>query len=325
MFRHLQPGFNIRKPAIVKIYYGLEDYKAVKNPVVTTGTFDGVHLGHLKLINRLKEIASGIGGETVLITFSPHPRLVLFPEDNNLRLLSTIEEKIQLLSDSGINHLVILPFTKDFSRLSSAEYVRDILVNKIGTKKLVIGYNHQFGRNRVGSFEHLKEFGYTYGFEVEEISALDVDNVNISSTKIREALLKGDMQTAKAYLGYDYTLSGMVVQSNKIGTSLGFPTANIIPSDRFKLTPADGVYAVKVRVSGNEYGGMMNIGVKPTLNIQNKRTLEVNIFDFGQNIYDQNITVVFKSKIREEKKFANLDELKQQLEADKMKSLDILG
>lgn len=309
----------------MRIYYGLDEFRPVKNPVVTTGTFDGVHIGHKKIINRFKEIAANINGETVLLTFSPHPRLVLFPEDNNLRMLNTMEEKSELLSAAGVHHLIIHPFTREFSRLSSAEYVRNILVNKIGTKKLVIGYNHQFGRNREGSFEHLKEFGFTYGFDVEEISAIDVDNVKISSTKIREALLKGDIETSARYLGYDYPLSGIVVHSSKIGHSIGFPTANIIVSDRLKLIPADGVYAVNVFFAGKEYKGMMNIGVKPTLNSSNKRTLEIHIFDFNQDIYDCELKVTFKSKLRDEIKFSGLEELKKQLELDKIKSLEILS
>lgn len=309
----------------MKIYYGLEEFKSAKNPVVTTGTFDGVHLGHKKIINRLREIASGIQGETIILTFSPHPRLVLFPDDNNLKLLNTPEEKAALLSAAGVDHLIIHPFTREFSRLSSAEYVRDILVNKIGTKKLVIGYNHQFGRNREGSLENLKEFGFTYGFEVEEVPALILDNVKISSTKIREAIQQGDMTAASRYLGYDYPFSGVVVHSNKIGHSIGFPTANLVSSDRFKLIPADGVYAVKVFFSGEEYKGMMNIGVKPTVNNQNKRSIEVHIFDFNEDIYDKELKVVFKKKLRDEIKFSGLEELKKQLEADKIRSIELLN
>lgn len=309
---------------IVKTYYGPEEYKTVKNPVVTTGTFDGVHLGHRKIIARMKEIAVSIGGETVLLTFSPHPRLVLFPEDNNLRLLNTPEEKTELLEKEGIDHLVILPFTREFSRLSSAEYVRDILVNSLGTKKLIVGYNHQFGRNREGSLEHMKEFGYTYGFEVEEISALVIDGIKVSSTKIRECLQQGDIETAARYSGYDYPLSGMVVHSEKIGQSIGFPTANIVPSDRLKQVPGEGVYAVKVIFSGTTYNGMLNIGTKPTVNTNNKRSIEVHIFDFNQEIYGRELKVIFKKKLRDEKKFASLDELKKQLESDKQKSVEIL-
>lgn len=309
----------------MKIYYGLEEFKSAKNPVVTTGTFDGVHLGHKKIINRLKEIADGIKGETVILTFSPHPRLVLFPEDNNLKLLNTPEEKAALLSAAGVDHLIIHPFTKEFSRLSSAEYVRDILVNRIGTKRLVTGYNHQFGRNREGSLENLKEFGFTYGFEVEEVSALILDSIKVSSTKIREALLQGDVTTASRYLGYDYPLSGIVVHSSKIGHTIGFPTANIVPPDRFKLIPADGVYAVKAYFSGKEYNGMMNIGVRPTLDYQARRTIEIHIFDFNQDIYDRELKVAFKRKLRDEIKFASLEELKSQLEIDKIRSLELLA
>ena len=308
----------------MKIYFGLEEFKTIDKAVVTIGTFDGVHLGHKKIISRLKGIAAGENGETVILTFSPHPRLVLFPEDNNLKIINTQEEKIELLDAAGIHHLIIHPFTKEFSRLSSLEYVRDILVNKIGTKKLVIGYNHLFGRNREGTFEHLKEFGFTYGFEVEELPALDVDNVEVSSTKIRKALLAEDIETANRYLGYDYPLSGTVVHGSKMGHSIGFPTANIIPTDRYKLIPSDGVYAVYAFFAGKEYKAMMNIGVKPTVNNQNKRSIEAHLFDFNEEIYDKILKVAFKKKLREEKKFDSVEGLKKQLEIDKKNSLEVL-
>ena len=304
----------------MNIYYSIDDFKNVKNPVVTTGTFDGVHLGHQKIISRLKNVAANENGETVLLTFFPHPRMVLFPEDNDLKLLSNQAEKIELLEKYGIDHLIILPFTKEFSRLTSIEFIRNILVNKIKIKKLVIGYNHHFGRNREGSFEHLKEYGPLYGFDVEEISAHDIEQVEISSTKIRSALQTGDVATATKYLGHQYTLSGTVVGGKKLGKTIGYPTANISVEDKFKLIPADGVYAVKVKHNGTTYNGMLNIGNNPTVDGK-CRSVEVNIFNFDKDIYGTELTIYFIEYLRTEVKFANLDELKKQLAADKEKAI----
>lgn len=315
----------------MKVYTDIKDFEKarlsepfIKNPIVTTGTFDGVHLGHQKIITRLKEIAKKDAGETVLLTFYPHPRMVLFPDDNELKLLNTQEEKIHLLRSFGVNHLIIHPFTKDFSRLTSVEFVRNILVNSIGTKKLVIGYNHHFGRNREGSFEHLKEYSSLYGFDVEEIPAKDIDNIEISSTKIRKALLTGDIQTANEYLGHPYEINGTVVEGNKLGRTIGYPTANIQIKNNYKLIPADGVYSVLVNFNNTTYQGMMNIGNNPT--IPNKgRSIEVNIFNFEKEIYGQSIRVLFINRLRDEKKFNGLEELKKQLELDKLNSLSLLN
>jgi riboflavin kinase/FMN adenylyltransferase len=307
----------------LKVYSDIIDFKDVKNPVVTTGTFDGVHLGHQKIINRLKDVAREENGETVLITFYPHPRMVLFPEDNDLKLINTQEEKIELLEQYGIDHLIIIPFTKEFSRLTSVEFVRNILVNQIRTKRLVIGYNHHFGRNREGSFEHLKEYGPLYGFEVEEIPAKDIDSIEISSTKIRNALQTGDVKTAASYLGHEFSLTGRVVDGKKIGRQIGYPTANIFVEDKYKIIPEDGVYAVKVRHDNRMYGGMLNIGNNPTVNGKHK-TIEVNIFDFNKEIYEENATIYFIERLRDEVKFNGLEELTEQLAIDKINSLKIL-
>jgi riboflavin kinase / FMN adenylyltransferase len=307
----------------LRVYKGIESYKKVKNPVVTTGTFDGVHLGHQKIISRLKEIARKEDGEVVLLTFHPHPRMVLFPDDNELHLLSSLDEKIHLLEQLGVEHLVIIPFTKEFSRLSSMEFVRNILVNTIGTRKLVIGYNHHFGRNREGSFEHLKEYGPLYGFDVEEIPALDVDDVEVSSTKIRKALEIGEIEVANSYLGYPYLLTGTVVEGRKLGRTLGYPTANIEVKEKNKLIPANGIYAVTSTVNGKELKGMMSIGNNPTVG-SGPRTLEVNLFDFEDSIYGVTITVHFHKKIRDEKKFADLEALKKAMAGDKEITLQIL-
>lgn len=306
----------------MKVYTNIEDFKNVKNPVVTTGTFDGVHLGHQKIISRLQEVAKKYAGETVLLTFYPHPRMVLFPDDNELKLLNTQQEKIELLKKYGIDHLIIYPFTKEFSRMTSVEFVRDILVNRVGTKRLVIGYNHHFGRNREGSFEHLKEYGTLYGFEVEEIPAKDIDHVEISSTKIREALQTGDIKTASTFLGYNYSITGKVVDGKKLGKTIGYPTANIFVDDKYKLIPADGVYAVNVKHKDTMYGGMLNIGNNPTVNGKMK-TIEVNIFDFNKDIYGDEATIYFLARLRDEVKFNGLEELKAQLVKDKDNALRI--
>tara|TARA_B100000886_G_scaffold335992_1_gene293974 strand:- start:12890 stop:13837 length:948 start_codon:yes stop_codon:yes gene_type:complete len=300
----------------LKVYHSISDFQNVSRPILTTGTFDGVHFGHKIIIDRLKEIAKNQNGETVLLTFSPHPRMVLFPDDHNLQLINTMDEKIKLLEKAGIDHLIIYPFTKAFSRTTSMQFVRDIIVNELKTHKLVIGYNHHFGRNREGSFEHLKEYAPLYGFEVEEISAQLIDHVTISSTKIRKALLSGDVSKAADYLGYNYALQGLVTKGQQIGRTLGFPTANLKVLDESKLVPRDGVYAVYVEVTGQSFKGMMNIGNNPSL-IFKKHSIEVHIFDFDSDIYNEQIEVRFVKYIREETSFDNLNNLKIQLEQDK--------
>lgn len=307
----------------MKVYHRLEDFSALPNAIVTTGTFDGVHVGHKKIISRLQTLADSTGGETVILTFHPHPRLVLFPDDNDLRLLSTQAEKIDLLKHLSIHHLVVIPFNKEFSRISSLDFVRNILVKQIGAKKLVIGHDHHFGRNREGSFEHLKEFGPLYGFDVEEIPVQDVDHVAVSSSKIRQALLEGNIKGANEYLAYTYSISGKVVKGNQRGRSIDYPTANIQIDEDRKLFPAIGVYAVKVIVSGKTYHGMMNIGKRPTIGGGNI-TLEVNIFDFNADIYGENIQVFFIDRVRNEQKFEHLEALKAQLALDKKKVIELL-
>lgn len=307
----------------MKIYNHIDEFKKVKNSVVTTGTFDGVHLGHRKIISRITEIAKKENGETVILTFHPHPRMVLFDDDHELQLLSSPKEKAEMLASLGIDHLIVHPFTKKFSRTTSMEFVRNILVNKIGTKKLVIGYNHHFGRNREGSFEHLKEFGPMYGFSVEEIPQKDVDHIEVSSTKIRDALIKGDIPTANKFLGYEYSITGKVVKGKQLGKELGYPTANIDVEDKHKQIPADGVYAVTVDFQYGIYKGMMNIGNNPTVN-GTKKTIEVNIFNFDNDIYGQPLHINFVCKIRDEVKFDSIEGLRKQLGLDKKKTLSIL-
>jgi riboflavin kinase/FMN adenylyltransferase len=309
----------------VRIFNNIKAFENPQRPVVlTAGTFDGVHIGHRKILTRLKQVADEVGGETVLLTFDPHPRSVLQP-DSPMKMLSTLKEKQVLLERFGLDHLIVHPFTKEFSRTSSLEFVRDLLVNSLHVKKLVIGYDHHFGRNREGSFEHLKEFGPVYGFDVEEIEALDVDHVNVSSTKIRNALLEGDLQTASTYLSYDYTISGTVVHGKRLGRSIGFPTANLDVASHQKLIPGSGVYAVNCEVKGRPYHGMLNIGLNPTVNEDDQVRMEVNIFDFNEDIYGENVRVTFKHRIRNEQKFDSVETLRTRLEADRLAALHLLA
>lgn len=306
----------------MKIYHGIEDFTRLPNAVVTSGTFDGVHVGHQKILSRLQEAATRNGGETVVITFWPHPRLVLHPEETSLKLLNTFEEKAELLKEQGIQHLVRIPFTREFSQLSSEEFITKIIV-EIGTKKLIIGYDHHFGKNREGSFEQLTLNGPKYGFEVEEIPRQDVDHVGVSSTKIRKALEEGDIETATHFLGNPYSLTGRVVMGDKLGRILGYPTANLEIDTGYKLVPADGIYAVTVRYGHKNYNGMLYIGNRPTVHGA-KRNIEVNIFDFDKDIYGESLTVYFHKLIRGDARFNDLEELKQQLHRDKEEALRIL-
>jgi riboflavin kinase / FMN adenylyltransferase len=305
-----------------------DDTEALNIPggaVVTSGTFDGVHVGHQKILERLKEIAARMGGETVVITFWPHPRFVLHPEEHTLKLLSTFDEKIALLENLGIEHLVRIPFTPSFSQLSSDAFIRKVLIEKVGTRQLVIGYNHRFGHNREGSFEYLIEHAKEYGFALEEIPEQDVDHVAVSSTKIRNALEEGDVKTAHEYLGRPYTLSGKVVSGDRIGRNLGFPTANIQIPEPYKLIPADGAYAVRVEWQNRLWDGMMNIGYRPTVSGNKKQTLEVHIFDFDEQIYDQTLRVQFIGLIRKEMKFEGVEALQAQLAKDRLAAQKILS
>ncbi|MCB0409710.1 MAG: bifunctional riboflavin kinase/FAD synthetase [Flavobacteriales bacterium] len=308
----------------MKIYHNISEFSGVNKSVVTTGTFDGVHLGHQVILNRLKEIAEKKGGETVILTFFPHPRMVLYPEQNDLRLINTIEERIELLKNTGIDHLIIHPFSKEFSRLSSIDFVRDILVNQLHTHKLVIGYDHHFGRNREGTFEHLQEYGPLYGFNVEEIPAQEIQQINISSTKIRNSLMDGEINAANQFLGYHYFLQGTVIPGNQIGRKIGFPTANIKVNEWYKLIPAKGVYAVKINIDNNTFNGMLNIGTRPTINGA-ETTIEVNIFNFNEDIYNKDIKIEFVERIRHEQKFEELESLKKQLEIDRQTTIQILN
>ena len=307
----------------MNVYRSLDEFRELPNAVVTSGTFDGVHRGHQVILDRLREVARATGGESVVLTYWPHPRAVV-SDTTEVKLLSTIEEKTELLAQQDVDHLLVIPFTRDFSELTSEQFIQQVLVERIGTRRLVIGYDHRFGRNREGGFEHLSQNAARYGFAVEEIPRQDVDNVGVSSSKIRTALLEGNVRTATEYLGRYYNLSGVVVKGNQLGRTIGYPTANLHPPEPYKLVPADGVYAVRVQANGQTHGGMMNIGIRPTIH-GTHRTSEVNIFDFDADIYGQEITVFFIDKIRNEQRFNGIEALKAQLHEDKETALKMLG
>ncbi|NBB20615.1 bifunctional riboflavin kinase/FAD synthetase [Runella sp. CRIBMP] len=299
----------------MQVYYDIADFKPLQNAIVTSGTFDGVHLGHQIILARLTETAQTLGGETVVLTFWPHPRMVVSKDSQNLKLLSTLEEKIAYLRQNGVHHLVIIPFTREFSELSSEEFIQQILVETIGTKKLVIGYDHHFGRNREGSFDYLQQHAPRYGFEIEEIPRQEIEHITVSSTKIRQALLEGDTTIATELLGRNYTFTGIVVKGRQLGRTIGYPTANVQVAENYKLIPADGIYAVRVEVRGQTLGGVMSIGFRPTVNGTN-RTQEVYIFDFNDDVYGEKMTVELVEFIRPELKFDGLEALKKAIDAD---------
>jgi riboflavin kinase/FMN adenylyltransferase len=305
----------------VKIHRELNSFQA-NNPVLTIGTFDGVHLGHRKIITRLHELALSLNGESVIFTFDPHPRKVVAPNESSLRILTTLEEKIELFEQSGIDHLIIYPFTTEFAQLSYERFVEEILVGQIHTKYLVVGYDHKFGKDRQGDFEFLKNCASRLNFQIEKLDVLLMNESNVSSTKIREALQKGDIETANAFLGYPFTLHGTVVRGQQLGRKIQFPTANIEASNPDKIIPGFGVYAVKVNVLNQWYQGMLNIGNRPTVNSNaDHRSIEVHIFDFDADIYDLPIEVLFFKKLREEQKFPSVEVLKVQLHKDKTDTL----
>jgi riboflavin kinase/FMN adenylyltransferase len=307
----------------MRIYEGINNFKRLDYAVVTSGTYDGVHKGHQKILQRMIQVAKGEGGETVLISFWPHPRMVLNNDPGFLKLINTMEEKQELLRNIGINHLILIPFTREFAQTSSTDFIKNILVDAIGTRKLIIGYNHRFGKNREGNFNNLVRDSSKYGFEVEEIPKHEIDHLGISSTIIRKSLIEGDIPTANRYLGHSFTLNGLVIHGDKLGKTIGFPTANLQIEEAYKLVPGDGVYAVKVIVRGKEFNGMLNIGKRPTVDGSNRK-IEVHIIGFNDDIYAEKISIAFKKKIRDEKKFKSLDHLKIQLQKDKETILNVL-
>lgn len=304
----------------MKVFNHISSYESKKPTVLTIGTFDGVHIGHKKIIERLTKNAEKHDLESVILTFFPHPRMVL-QKDSGIKLLNTIDEKIELLNALGLDSLIIHPFDKTFSELSAEEFVKQILIEKLNLKKIVIGYDHRFGKNRTAGIDELIAFGEKYGFEVEQISVQEIDEISVSSTKIRKALDNGEIALANSFLGYDYLFNAVVVEGKKLGRTIGFPTANLKVSEDYKLIPKTGVYIVNTNINGNIKTGMMNIGTNPTVN-GNHQTIEVHILDFDEDIYGKSIQVSFLEKIRDEQKFSSVEELKNQLEKDKKTTLD---
>ncbi len=284
--------------------------------MLTIGTFDGVHLGHQKIIDQLNREAEKIGGESVLFTFYPHPRIVIYPESHGLKLLQTQEEKLDKLNRMGLKNVILFPFTIEFSLLTALEFVRDYLVNKLHVRKMVIGYDHQFGKNREGSLKFLQQISETYDFEVIEIAAHDIDDVNVSSTKIRESIMMGNVERAAEFLGEPYSLNGEVVRGKSFGRTIGFPTANVKVKNTEKLLPSIGVYAVTVSFENRSYLGMMNVGVRPTIAGNNDVSLEVNILDLNEDLYGKTLFVNFHGRLRDEQKFDGVDALVEQLKKD---------
>lgn len=292
------------------------DYKRIKNSVVTIGTFDGVHVGHQKIINRLVHIAEANKLQALVLTFFPHPRMVV-QKDSSIKLINTIDEKAAQLQQLGVDHLVLKEFTKTFSRLSALEYVRDVLVNKLKVKHIIVGYDHHFGRNRTATIEDLIEFGKFYGFEVTQIDAQEVGDVAVSSTKIRVALREGNMRVANDFLGYNFMLTGTVVKGKGLGANLSFPTANIFIEEPYKLIPKQGVYLVQSKIENQLVYGMMNIGKNPTVSQDNKTHIEVHFFNLDANLYSKTLKIELLEHLRSEIKFPNIEALKVQLEKDK--------
>jgi riboflavin kinase/FMN adenylyltransferase len=306
----------------VNEYSSVANYKNNRNCVVTIGTFDGVHIGHKAILNRLVKTAQKEDLDSVLLTFFPHPRMVL-QNDLEIKLINTIDERTSLIQKTGIDHLIIHPFTHAFSRLTALEFVRDILVNKLHIKKIVIGYDHRFGRNRNADINDLKEFGITYGFEVEEISAQELDDVAVSSTKIRKALEAGDIETANAYLGYLFMLSGTIVKGKAIGRTIQYPTANLQIKENYKLIPKPGVYVVQAKINSNTIFGITSIGTNPTVGGKEK-TIETYFLDFKQDLYSENLKIEFLTRIRDEVKFVSIKKLKEAIKQDENFARDYL-
>lgn len=303
----------------MKIYTTLQDFTATKKTIVTLGTFDGVHLGHTVILDRICNIAKQENLESVVLTFFPHPRLIV-SNDSEIKMLNTMAEKAKLLEQKGIQNFIIHPFDKLFSELSPREFVEQILIKQLNIQKIIIGYDHKFGKNRAADFNDLIAFGNEFGFHVEEISAKQVNEVSVSSTKIRNSLLEGNISLANDFLGYSYMLSGIVVKGNQLGRTIGFPTANIQILENYKLIPKNGVYIVTAILNNKTIFGMMNIGVKPTLG-ENLLSIEVHLLQFSEDIYGKKIQVNVIERLRDEQKFESFEALKLQLEMDKANTL----
>jgi len=307
----------------LKTFHGLEHFTTQRKTIITIGTFDGVHVGHQKVIKKLLKHAAKKERPSALLSFFPHPRMVL-QKEVGIKLLNTIEEREELLAKTGVDNLVILPFNKEFSRLTALEFVRSILVNKLNVSRLLIGYDHQFGKNREGNFEQLTEYGHTYGFKVDKIASLDIDSISISSTKIRKALETGNIQKANTYLGYNYMLSGTVVKGHNLGEKIGYPTANLHIKEAYKLIPKTGAYISKSHLNGQWVYGMTNIGYRPTVDGK-QQTIETHFFDFNDDLYDRKIRIHLIDYLRDEQKFDSVKHLKTQLLNDKKTALEMIA
>ena len=299
----------------MRIFKNITEYLPIPNVAVTIGTFDGVHLGHRHILEVLKKKAEEVRGESLLVTFWPHPRMVVTNNPDEVRLLNSLNEKIELFEQSGLDNLLIIPFTRELSMMNPDDFIKDILIDRIKAKEIIFGYDHRFGHNRSGNFDFLKQFSDKLNFNVTQVPAVEIEGVSVSSTKIRKALETGNVVLANNYLGYEYAVAGIVLQGIGLGKKIGYPTANIQITDNQKLVPADGVYVVKVKTAEALFYGMLNIGINPTIEGKG-RSIEVNIFDFSKDIYHQNITVNFLARLRDEQKFAGLEQLKAQLAED---------
>ena len=307
----------------MKIIRSITAFNSSEKTIVTIGTFDGIHIGHQKILKDLIKTAKKEGKKSVLLTFFPHPRMVL-QKENKILLLNTIKEKSSLLEKMGLDYLIIHPFSREFSRLTALDFVRDVLVNKLNTSRLIIGYDHHFGKNREGNIHQLKEYSLLYDFKVEEIPAQDIDDVSVSSTKIRTALKDGNLKTANNYLGYHYMLNGTVVSGKKLGGTIGFPTANLEIKEPYKLIPKTGVYIIKTHINTVLYTGIMNIGFNPTV-LGKHQTVEAHLFDFNEDLYGKEIMIEFIYFLREEHKFESIEELVVQLNIDKENAISYLS
>lgn len=299
----------------MKTFKPASTFKPQRKTVVTIGTFDGVHLGHRKIIDRLNEVAQTKDLDSTLLTFFPHPRMVL-QQKQDLKLINTIDERIEFLSETGLNHLVIEPFTKAFSRLKAEDYVRQYLVNYLNAAVVIVGYDHRFGRNRTANIQDLKQFAETYNFEVEEISKQDIDDVAVSSTKIRAAIAEGQIDLANTYLSKPFALSGKVVKGKQLGKSLGYPTANLQIKEDYKIIPKEGVYIVRAEINSKPYFGMMNIGHNPTIAKNNRKSVETYFFDFEGDLYNKPLQIQLLKRIRDERKFDSVETLKSAMKED---------
>ncbi|HET8855700.1 MAG TPA: bifunctional riboflavin kinase/FAD synthetase [Salinimicrobium sp.] len=306
----------------MKEHHKAGNYNNRRGSVVTIGTFDGVHIGHQKIIERLVNSAEENDLDAVILTFFPHPRMVL-QKDSGIKLINTIQERKEILSRCGIDHLIIQPFTKEFSRMTAEEFVRDILVSKLNVKKVIIGYDHRFGRNRTADIEDLREFGKVYNFDVEEISKQDVEEIAVSSTKIRKALSEGKIEKANRFLRYPFSLTGKVVKGRGLGTGFNFPTANIEVAEDYKLIPKNGVYVVRSEIEGKRFFGMMNIGINPTVG-GTQRSIEIHFFELNRDLYGKILTVEILTRIRDEIKFGTVEDLKKAMVQDEAFSRDYI-